>query len=128
MPPKSPRNWPMKGGLPRVYRNHHSRAGVAYRRAYEALAARFPGAPPLWLREGALAVLELERLATEAALARERGLRRKPATLDRQAARVRDQLLAIEARLAEQTKPAEPTVEERLAAARALSQPKESRS
>jgi hypothetical protein len=116
---------PLRRGLPRVFANHHSSIGRRYRGTYEALARRFPGVVAdgaVWLREGALIILELERVAQDAAVARDRGQQRRTAALGQQASRLRTQLLAIEERLAGMVvQPPKPSILADLAAERSAS-------
>ena len=93
----------LRGGIPRVYRDHRSPVAKAFRREYQAIERRFPGLPltaSTWIREAALLAMELTTLAQETDIARSRGQVRKPAHLASRAARARSQLMAIEDRLA----------------------------
>jgi hypothetical protein len=115
----------LQGDMPRVFPDHRSKVALRYRTAYDALCRRYAGVKAdagLWLREAALIAVELERLAHDAALARDRRQQRRTAALGQQAIRLRTQLLAIEERLAGMVvQPAKPSILADLAAERSAS-------
>ena len=107
----------LRGRIPRAFADHRTAKGHAYRREYAAIVARFPGLPPAaerWVKEAALAAVELD-LAAEA---QEHATPRTAASLGHLRARLRQQLLDLEERLAALVpKPAAPTLEELIARA-----------
>ena len=115
---------PHVGGVPRGFPDHRRRAAQEYRRVCRLLAARWPTLPPgaeIWVREAALATLELGRLATDLEGARARGRLRLANSIRKQQLALRSQLANIEDRLASLTStstPPPPSVEDLIAAAR----------
>src|SRR5579871_4770519 len=89
----------LRGRIPRAFVDHRTPKGYRYRREVLAIRERFPRLPSSaerWVKEAALVAVELD-LAAEA---QEGATPRTAASLGQLRARLRQQLLDVEERLA----------------------------